>query len=128
MGKNHNDSGRWHGHELSSGLDLNTETSVALHLAHKHGLHAINLLLFDLSPEVLQLLPENICRIHRVIPIEIMTVPEGKSTLVLAVADPSDRDAIKAVIKYLAGSFTLKLVVAPRPQFEEMFERYFGRQ
>ncbi len=61
------------------------ETKLLYYLSQKFGLPSINLAKFEISADVLKLVPAEMARKHQMIPIQA-----NKGTLVLAVCDPSN--------------------------------------
>jgi len=60
------------------------ETKLLQYLSQKYGLPAINLAKYEVSPDVIRLLPPDIARKNQVVPIQ-----QNKNVLVCAIADPT---------------------------------------
>src|SRR3954454_9048583 len=67
-----------------------SETKLLYYLSQKFGLPSINLAKFEISAEVLKLVPPDIAKKHQVIPIQ-----SSKCTLVIAMCDPSDMSVVE---------------------------------
>ncbi|OFZ18414.1 MAG: type IV-A pilus assembly ATPase PilB [Bdellovibrionales bacterium GWB1_55_8] len=73
------------------------ETKLLYYLGQKFGLPSINLSKFEISPEVIRLIPPDQAHKHQVIPIQA-----GKGTVVVAICDPtfiSSFEGLKFVLK-----------------------------
>lgn len=89
-------------------------------LTFQTGKDFINTNNLKISKDVLNLLPEDFIRLHRVIPIEL----EDKN-LVLGMLNPNDRRALSEVV-YLTGlKITVRLMTSQ--EFENLLETYFNK-
>src|SRR3954464_651422 len=72
------------------------ETKLLYYLSQKFGLPSINLAKFEISPEVIKLVPPDLAKKSQVIPIQ-----SNKGTLVVALCDPSNLHALEN-LKYVS--------------------------
>jgi len=98
-------------------LNFITEEELADFLSKKYGVPAINLRHFEIDPNVIRLVPAELCR-------RFMLIPVGKSgpTLMVAMADPTDLEAITQV--ELATNCSVEPVVAPETMILEVIRKY----
>jgi len=87
-------------------------------LSKQYGVPAVNLKEFEIDPEVLKLIPEEVARKHVGIPVN-----RAGSTLIVAMADPSNIFAMDD-IKFLTG-YNVEVVVAPEAAVKEAIEKYY---
>jgi type IV pilus assembly protein PilB len=87
----------------------------ARRLAEQHGLRFVDLSASPLTPGAAQLLPENVARRHRVVPIG-----RRLGTPVIAVADPGDLYAMDALRASVGREFVA--VVAPADQVDQALD------
>ena len=73
------------------------------------------------DPEALRLLPKDLCRRHRVLPIAIGHDPGGARVLRIAMADPTDAAAL-AELEHVAAA-ELEVSVLPLSAIDELTER-----
>ncbi len=83
---------------------LKEQELVNLH-SKQYGIPAVNLESFEVDPEVIKLIPEELVQKYRVMPINRVG-----STLIVAVEDPSNMFAVDD-IKFLTG-YNVEVVVA----------------
>ncbi len=60
------------------------ESKLLQYLSQKYGLPAINLMKYEINPEIIKLVPAEVARKHQVVPIQ-----KNKGVLVCAIADPT---------------------------------------
>ena len=89
-------------------------------VAKQYGVPDINLDEFDIDPSVIQLIPEEVAQKHTVIPVN-----RAGSTLILAIADPSNIFAIDD-IKFLTG-YNVEVVVASEEQIRRAVDRHYDK-
>jgi len=94
------------------------EDAVAEGLSKWLNLPSIRLTPLSLDPDVVRLLPERVLRRHTCVPVRI-----AGRTLVLAMADPLNHDAIKDV-EFLANR-PVQRAVAPRTEVLEQIEKFY---
>ncbi|MBU1411726.1 type IV-A pilus assembly ATPase PilB [Myxococcota bacterium] len=94
------------------------EQSLTSFVAQHYGVPPVELRQTDIDPEVVKLLPENVARRHQVIPIN-----RTGSTLVVAMADPSDIYAIDD-LKFITG-YNIEVMVASDTSIEEVLNRIY---
>ena len=87
-------------------------------LSKQYGVPPINLRDFDIDPEVIKLVPREVCEKHNVIPVN-----RAAASLILAMSDPSNIFAIDD-IKFLTG-YNIEVVVASEEAIKEATERYY---
>src|SRR5882762_3301729 len=86
-------------------LGVVKEDDLTQFLAKQYGVPAINLAEFDIEAEVIALIPKDVARKHRVIPVN-----RAEKTLIVAMSDPSNILAIDD-LKFLTG-YNIEVVVA----------------
>jgi len=89
-------------------------------VAKQYGVPDIDLDEFDIDPSVIQLIPEEVALKHTVIPVN-----RAGSTLILAIADPSNIFAIDD-IKFLTG-YNIEVVVASEEQIRRAVDRHYDK-
>ncbi len=89
-------------------------------VAKQYGVPDIDLDEFDIDPSVIQLIPEDVALKHTVIPVN-----RAGSTLILAIADPSNIFAIDD-IKFLTG-YNVEVVVASEEQIKRAVDRHYDK-
>jgi type IV pilus assembly protein PilB len=87
-------------------------------LSRQYGVPAVNLAEFEILPEVIALVPSDVARKHRVIP---MSRAEG--VLIVATADPSNLVALDD-LKFLT-TYNIEVVVASEASIAEALTRYY---
>ncbi len=87
-------------------------------LSKQYGVPAVNLKEFEIDPEVIKLIPEEVARKHLAIPVN-----RAGSTLIVGMADPSNIFAMDD-IKFLTG-YNVEVVVAPENAVKEAIEKYY---
>ncbi len=112
-----------HGGRLGStmvNLGFIKEYELVNFLSKQYGVPAVNLREFDIDQKVAKLVPYEVCEKYTLIPIN-----RAGSTLVIAIADPSNIFAIDDV-KFLTG-YNIEVVVASEASIKEAIEREFKR-
>jgi type IV pilus assembly protein PilB len=94
------------------------ETKLLFYLSQKFGLPSVNLAKFEISPEVIKLIPPDLARRNRVIPIQ-----SDKGTMVVAVCDPSNSQVIEQ-LKF-AVRMNVEMVLTSYSAFEQAFAKYY---
>jgi type IV pilus assembly protein PilB len=89
-------------------------------VARQYSLPAINLGEIEISPDVLKLIPKEICEKHQVIPVK-----RNGSSLIVAMADPSNIYAIDE-LKFLT-QYNIDPVVASEGSIESSLSRYYDK-
>jgi type IV pilus assembly protein PilB len=95
------------------------ESQLAEILSKQYGVPSINLSDFDIDPDVIKLIPQEIVEKYRVIPIS-----RADSSLIVAMVDPSNILAIDD-IKFLTG-YNIEAVVATEDSILVAIEKYYG--
>ncbi len=96
------------------------ETELTEFVAKQYGVPTIDLDEFEIDPDVIKLVPEEVALKHTVIPVN-----RAGSTLVLATSDPSNIFAIDD-IKFLTG-YNIEVVVASEDSIKRAIDRYYDQ-
>ena len=99
-------------------LGLLAESELTEFVAKQYGVPSINLDEFEIDPEVVALIPEDVAIKHGVVPVN-----RAGSTLILATADPSNIFALDD-IKFLTG-YNIQAVVASEEAIKRGIEKYY---
>ena len=94
------------------------ESELTDFVAKQYGVPSINLDEFQVDPEVVQLIPEDVAVKHCVVPVN-----RAGSTLILATADPSNIFALDD-IKFLTG-YNIQPVVASEEAIKRAIEKHY---
>ncbi|MCA9503827.1 MAG: type IV-A pilus assembly ATPase PilB [Spirochaetaceae bacterium] len=100
-------------------LGFMDENELTEFVAKQYGVPSINLEDFQIEPEVLALIPEDVATKHNVVPVN-----RAGSTLILATADPSNIFALDD-IKFLTG-YNIQPVVASEEAIRRAIETYYA--
>ena len=95
-----------------------TEEGLTNFLARQYGVPAVNLAEFDIEPDVIALVPKEVARRHRVIPMS----RAGRS-LVIAMADPTNMVALDD-LKFLTN-YNIEVAVASEQAIVDALTRYY---
>jgi type IV pilus assembly protein PilB len=98
-------------------LGVVKEDDLTQFLARQYGVTAVNLADFEIEAEVLALIPKDVARKHKVIPIN-----RADKTLIVAMADPSNIQALDD-LKFLTG-YNIEVVVASEASITEALGKY----
>ncbi|RME05596.1 MAG: type II secretion system protein GspE, partial [Deltaproteobacteria bacterium] len=90
-------------------------------LSKQYGVPSINLSEFEIDPEVIKIIPEDVVEKYRVIPIS-----KADTSLIVAMADPSNILAMDD-IKFLTG-LNVEAVVATEESIQAAIEKYYNTQ
>jgi type IV pilus assembly protein PilB len=101
-------------------LGFMDENELTEFVAKQYGVPSINLEDFQIEPEVLALIPEDVANKHNVVPVN-----RAGSTLILATADPSNIFALDD-IKFLTG-YNIQPVVASEDAIRKAIEDYYNQ-
>jgi type IV pilus assembly protein PilB len=112
-------SGARLGHQITK-LGYLQETELTEFVAKQYGLPSIELGEFEIDPDVIKLIPEEVALKHTVIPVN-----RAGSTLILATADPSNIFAIDD-IKFLTG-YNVEVVVASEEAIKGAIDKYYDK-
>ncbi len=99
-------------------LGLLEEAELTEFVAKQYGVPSIDLDEFEVDPEVVALIPEDVALKHNVVPVN-----RAGSTLILATADPSNIYALDD-IKFLTG-YNIQAVVASEEAIKRGIEKYY---
>jgi type IV pilus assembly protein PilB len=99
-------------------LGVVKEDDLTQFLARQYGVPAINLAEFDIEPEIIALVPKDVAKKHRVIPVN-----RADKTLIVAMSDPSNILALDD-LKFLSG-YNIEVVVASEASVNEALSRYY---
>ena len=102
-------------------LGFLTEEKLLSYLEREYRLPVVDPLSLDIPREVLGIVPQVLVTKHHLIPTSLV-----RSTLTLAMADPSNLTAINEV-KFLTG-YDVKVAVAAPTVIQHAIERYYDRQ
>ncbi len=94
------------------------ENELTAFLSKQYGVPSIDLNEFDIEPDIIKLIPKEVVLKHQVIPVN-----RTGSTLIVAMADPSNIFAIDD-IKFLTG-YNVEVVVASEQAIEGAVEKYY---
>ncbi|MBE9502674.1 MAG: type IV-A pilus assembly ATPase PilB [Proteobacteria bacterium] len=97
-----------------------SEDELTTFLSKQYGVPSINLSEFEVDPEVVKLVPFDVAKKYFVIPIN-----RAGSTLILAMADPSNIFAIDD-IKFMTG-YNVEAVVAAEAAVIDAIKHYYGK-
>jgi type IV pilus assembly protein PilB len=95
------------------------ESKLTDFLSKQYGVPAINLKDFDIDPEIIKLVPKEVCEKHLIIPVN-----RAGASLIIAMSDPSNIFAMDD-IKFLTG-YNIETVVASEMAIREAIERYYA--
>ncbi|RMG19103.1 MAG: type IV-A pilus assembly ATPase PilB [Deltaproteobacteria bacterium] len=95
------------------------ESELTSFLSKQYGVPSINLNDFDIDPEVVKLVPRDVCEKHSCIPVN-----RAGASLIVAMSDPSNIFAIDD-IKFLTG-YNIEVVVASDGQIKDAIDRYYN--
>jgi type IV pilus assembly protein PilB len=107
------------GHQITK-LGFLQESELTDFVARQYGLPTIDLGDFEIDPDVIRLVPEEVAAKHTVVPVN-----RAGSTLILATSDPSNIFAIDD-IKFLTG-YNVEVVVASEEQIKAAIDRYYDQ-
>jgi type IV pilus assembly protein PilB len=88
-------------------------------LAKAHRLKFVDLATFDVSDDVVGMLPESVARENTIFPLS-----ESGSTLRIATCDPTDIDA-QEKLRFILNR-EIEMAIAPREQIVEAINRHYG--
>ncbi len=113
-------SGKRLGYSLTK-LGYIAENDLTDFLSKQYGVPSINLSEFEIDPEIIKIVPEDVCRKHMVVPVD----RQGAS-LIVAMSDPSNIFAIDE-LKFITN-LSIEVVVASEVAIEEAIETYYANQ
>jgi type IV pilus assembly protein PilB len=105
------------GHQLTK-LGYIDENELTAFLSKQYGVPSIHLADFEIDPEVLKVIPKELVVRHQIIPVN-----KAGSTLIVAMADPSNIYAIDDV-KFVTN-FNIDVVVASEQAIADAIEKYY---
>src|SRR3954447_5420423 len=112
-------SGTRLGYSLTK-LGIINEEELTTFLSKQYGVPSINLGEFEISAEVIQLVPPELAKRHQLIPVN-----RAGATLIVAMSDPSNIYAIDE-LKFLT-QYNIEPVVASEQSIEEAIQRYYEK-
>ncbi|MFT6627876.1 MAG: type IV pilus assembly protein PilB [Flavobacteriales bacterium] len=112
------ESGERLGYTLAR-LGFVDETELTQFLSKTYGVPSINLEDFEITPEVINMVPREVASRHLCIPIN-----RAGGTLIVALVDPSNLTAIDD-LKFLTG-YSIEVVVASEVQIRDSIDKYYG--
>src|SRR5262245_56470949 len=101
-------------------LGIISEGDLTNFLSKQYGVPSINLSEFEISPEVIQLIPPELAKRHQLIPVN-----RAGATLIVAMSDPSNIYAIDD-LKFRTG-LNIEVVVASEVAIDEAVTRYYEK-
>ena len=113
-------SGKRLGYSLTK-LGYIAENDLTEFLSKQYGVPSVNLQEFEIDPEVIKLVTEDVAKKHMVVPVNRVG-----SALIVAMSDPSNIFAIDE-LKFLTG-YNIEVVVASEVAIEEALEQYYAEQ
>jgi type IV pilus assembly protein PilB len=113
-------SGARLGYSLTK-LGIINEEDLTTFLSKQYGVPSINLAEFEVSLEVIQLVPPELAKRHQLIPVN-----RAGATLIVAMSDPSNIYAIDD-LKFRTG-LNIEVVVASEVAIDEAIQRYYEKQ
>jgi len=90
-------------------------------LSQQYKVQAVDLREYEIDPEVLKLITQEMCNRHKIIPVS-----RAGSSLIVAMADPSNLHAIDD-IKFTTG-YNVEPVVASEAAIVEAIDRYYNQE
>jgi type IV pilus assembly protein PilB len=96
-----------------------SETKLVYYLGRKFGLPSINLAKFEVRPEIISLVPPDLARKHRCVPIQA-----NQGTLVVAVADPTQVRALEE-LKFRV-KMNVEAVITSFSALDGALAKYYG--
>ena len=102
-------------------LGMLDEQELTSFLAKQYGVPSINLADFEISPDVLQLVPAELAKRHQLLPVN-----RAGATLIVAMSDPANIYAIDD-LKFRTG-LNIEVVVASEVAIDEAITRYYEKQ
>src|SRR6185369_15100554 len=102
-------------------LGIINEEELTTFLSKQYGVPSINLGEFEISAEVIQLVPPELAKRHQLIPVN-----RAGATLIVAMSDPSNIYAIDD-LKFRTG-LNIEVVVASEVAIDEAITRYYEKQ
>ena len=106
------------GYNLSK-LGYVNEKDLTIFLSKQYGIPAVDLATTEIDPEIIKQIPQDVANKYQVIPIS-----RTGSTLVIAMADPSNIFAIDD-LKFLTG-YNIDSVVASEVAIKDAIEKYYS--
>jgi type IV pilus assembly protein PilB len=102
-------------------LGILDEQDLTNFLSKQYGVPSINLSDFEISTEVLQLIPAELAKRHQLLPVN-----RAGATLIVAMSDPSNIYAIDD-LKFRTG-LNIEVVVASEVAIDQSISRYYEKQ
>ncbi|MBI5886438.1 MAG: type IV-A pilus assembly ATPase PilB [Deltaproteobacteria bacterium] len=99
-------------------LGFITEKDLTAFLSRQYGIPTIDLAAAEIDPEIVKLIPEDVCQKYQIIPVN-----RTGSTLVMAMADPSNIFAIDD-IKFLTG-YNVEPLIASEAAIKAAIEKQY---
>ena len=90
-------------------------------LSQQYKVQAVDLKEYEIDPEVIKLITQEMCERHKIIPVS-----RAGSSLIVAMADPTNLHAIDD-IKFTTG-YNVEPVVSSEASITEAIERYYSQE
>ena len=97
------------------------ENQLVAYLSRQYGVPAVNLDQFDITPEILKIIPRDSAIKHKLIPIN-----KYDGSIVIAMSDPSNIFAVDD-LKFATGQ-NIEVVVTSERAIKKAIEKYYGSQ
>ncbi|MGD8568374.1 MAG: GspE/PulE family protein [Gammaproteobacteria bacterium] len=104
--------------EILEDMGAINDEGIQLALAQKFDLPYVRLHSFDLDPEVISMVPEKIASEHNLIPLFM-----HEDRLVIAIADPLDKDSID-LVRFVTGHI-VELAIATRDEIQHAIDKHY---
>jgi type IV pilus assembly protein PilB len=102
-------------------MGLVSDEQITDFLSRQYRVQSIDLKEFEIDEDVLKLISQEVCMRHKIIPVS-----RAGSSLIIAMADPSNLNAIDD-IKFLTG-YNVEPVVCSEAGIIEAIERYYNKE
>lgn len=96
------------------------ENRVSYYLSQKFGLPPVNIAKYEISPEVISLVPPDLAKKHQIIPIQ----SNNKGTLIVAICDPTAIAGIEDV--KFRTQMNVEAVLTPWSAFDAAMDKHYS--
>ncbi|MBQ9369576.1 MAG: Flp pilus assembly complex ATPase component TadA [Clostridia bacterium] len=105
--------------EILISMNVTTELNILSALSERMGVQLIEGSIFITDTDIIKLVPEKVARKHTIIPYKV-----DKNTLIVAMRDPSNMDAIEDI--KMASGMDVGFVLATAPAINDAIEKYYA--